>query len=163
MAVLGAYFPTTSLPGRPSSILLQNLAHRRHLGEDALRALRKRVRVRPKRDPQPSAAIVDSQSIKTTGVGGEQRGYDGGKQIEGRKRHILVDTQGSVLEARDHGAGIQEDREGIKLLLDIAARDRLSARAPLSPMAGLRIHRRRQGCGLGAKDTGMDRTDRATP
>jgi transposase len=67
-------------------------------------------RERVGRDASPSAAIIDSQSAKTTEAGGP-RGYDAGKKINGRKRHALVDTDGRGLVLEPHPASIQ-DRDG---------------------------------------------------
>ena len=66
-------------------------------------ALRTLVRRRAGRTPEPTAAVIDSQSAKTNGVGGPARGYDGAKRLKGRKRHLLVDTAGLVLLARARG------------------------------------------------------------
>jgi len=68
------------------------------------------------KEATPTAGIIDSSSVATTENGGLQRGYDAGKKINGRKRHIVVDTLGLILSVVVHAANIQ-DQEGAKFVL----------------------------------------------
>ncbi len=83
--------------------------------------LRERVRERDGRDPRPSAAVLDSQSVKTV-EGGEQVGYDAGKRVRGRKRHVLVDTLGLLLGVAVTSASVQDRPGARRLLAGIRAR-----------------------------------------
>jgi len=72
------------------------------------KALRERTRMEAGREPTPSAACIDSQSVKTTAMGGPERGDDGGKKINGRKRHLLVDTLGWLRAVLITSAGLDD-------------------------------------------------------
>lgn len=70
------------------------------------------MRILQGREPEPSAIIIDSQSVKTAEAGGD-RGFDAGKQVDGRKRQMVVDTEGNLLTVTVHAADIQ-DRDGVQ-------------------------------------------------
>ncbi len=86
-------------------------------------ALRDLVRVHEGRNPQPTAAIIDSQSLRGADtVPGASRGYDAGKKINGRKRHIAVDTGGLLLAIVVTVAGIQDRDAAHRLLTALSSR-----------------------------------------
>lgn len=79
------------------------------------KTLRRRIRMKQERKPDPSAGIIDSQTTKGVAITRES-GYDAGKKTKGRKRHLLTDTLGLLVDVVVHSAEIQ-DRDGAKLLL----------------------------------------------
>lgn len=87
-------------------------------------ALYERCRDLEGKEPQPTIAIIDSQSVKTGFEARDCKGFDAGKKIKGRKRHLATDSIGLMLKVEVHSAGIQ-DRDGVALVFD-----RLTSRFP---------------------------------
>ena len=87
------------------------------LWDRMMTVLHEQAREKEGRDGQPTYAIIDSQSAKTGPNAGHDKGFDAGKKVKGRKRHIVVDTLGFILKADVHAADIQ-DRDGRAGVLD---------------------------------------------
>src|SRR5215831_19359995 len=85
--------------------------------------LRERTRVAAGREPTPSVACLDSQSVQTTAMGGPERGYDGGKNIKGRKRHLWVDTLGLLRAVLITSARLDDGVAAPLLLRHVTSQD----------------------------------------
>ena len=84
--------------------------------------LRSKTRLKAGKEESPSIGIIDSQSVKTTRIGGLNRGIDGGKKTKGRKRHIIVDTMGLLLAVVVHAANEHDSKAAPLVIAELRGR-----------------------------------------